>query len=262
MQRKRKLHQQTLQDPKRKKSQGAPLSLASMEFGQLAETYVDPAHVEVWKGRTEHQALEAIRRASAEIFFHTHYNASDFEKNRARLEALEEENEKLKAEAKGTSQELSHLHAYKQNADKSITLLKSEESRLRTELNSMGQSLTAASERIYSLENEVTSLKNDLQSSKDASFEEGFKSYVTGFLAVDPDYNWSNFGEDTLKWMEDFKVQEAQAITEKRALIEQEKMSAASNPTIEARPQGDDAEPSQEGIAANDQVTSKDAPDI
>ena len=49
-----------------------------------------------WTERTDEQAQDARRRAVAELFFHSCFNPSNTSKVKARLEALEKENEELK----------------------------------------------------------------------------------------------------------------------------------------------------------------------
>ena len=57
---------------------------------------------------------------------------------------------------------------------------------------------------------------------KAAAYEEGFKGYVLGFLATDPEYSWEKFDPDTRKWIEDFKKENGPAIAAKKVEIEAE----------------------------------------
>ena len=57
--------------------------------------------------------------------------------------------------------------------------------------------MTASSEKVNSLENEVEDLQVRLVTTETSSFAAGFRSYVTGFLAVDPEYEWSKFVKGT-----------------------------------------------------------------
>lgn len=41
-------------------------------------------------------------------------------------------------------------------------------------------------------------MKSDREKVKADAYTEGFMGYLKGFLAVDPDYDWSRFGESTL----------------------------------------------------------------
>lgn len=54
------------------------------------------------------------------------------------------------------------------------------------------------------------------QEADDKDYEKGFRGYLKGFLAVEHNFDWSNFGADIVIWMEQFKVSEAEAIAVKR----------------------------------------------
>ena len=111
-------------------------------------------------------------------------------------------------------------------------------------MNKTAQDLSAASETIVSLEKKVEKLEGQQAETSRIAFADGFRSYVTGFLAVDPDYDWSKFVPSTRSWIEEFKVQQAHAIEDKRLEIELEAASDSAKKFLEqpspheARPDG------------------------
>lgn len=75
------------------------------------------------------------------------------------------------------------------------------------------------------LEDQKNERAEERQKEKNASFEEGFKNYASGFLVVDPEYDFAKFGEDTVTWIADFKGQHAADIKAKRIVLGLEQAS-------------------------------------
>lgn len=86
---------------------------------------------------------------------------------------------------------------------------------------------------MVTFEGKVEDLKGQLAEANEAAFTDGFRSYMTGFLAVDPDYDWAKFVPATRTWIEEFKVEQAQAIEEKRLEIGSEAASASASKFLE-----------------------------
>ena len=76
----------------------APITAAGDWFAKVADGYIEPSKFAVWQKRNGEQAADACRRAAAELFFHLTCNPSDTEKLRIRLEAANEDKNKLKQE--------------------------------------------------------------------------------------------------------------------------------------------------------------------
>ena len=200
-----------------------PVTKAGDYFSRLADAFVLPSQMEAWSSRTDEQAQEAMRRAAAELFFHTSFNPSDTSKIKARLEDLEKENNDLKKSLAEADTERVELRTFKNKASVDISLLKRDESSLRTELNATGRELTETSRKLVVAESELVDLKARHEFDLENAFADGFRDYVAGFLAVDPEYDWSKFGEKTRDWVADFRRDEAAVIAEKREAIEAEK---------------------------------------
>lgn len=69
------------------------------------------------------------------------------------------------------------------------------------------------------------------------SFASGFKHYATGFLANDPEYDFTKFGEETVQWIKNFKVDEAATIKARRIELGLEEAEA-----VEDAPEDDQVE--------------------
>ena len=206
----------------------APVTAAGDWFAKMADVYLGPGRFHNWQQRTGDQAAEACRCAAGELFFHLTCNPSDTEKLRARLDAAEEENKKMKKKLEASEKDKSSLEKFKTSAERDIIKLKADADNLRIELNKTAQELTDASGNVLVLENKVKEMQEQMTVVESSSFASGFRSYVTGFLAVDPDYDWSKFVPATRAWIEEFKVEEAKAIEDKRMEIELEAASASA----------------------------------
>ena len=223
----------------------APVTPAGDWFGKVADGYIEPRQWDLWNKRNREQAADACRRAAGELFFHLTCNPTDTEKLRVSLDAATEDKKKLKLQLDVVEKEKSSLEEFKTKAEQDFSRLRKETEDLRVNLNSTAQDLTAASERVVSLENTVADLQKQLVEANNKSFSAGFRSFVTGFLAVDPDYDWNKFIPATKTWVDQFRVEEAKAIEEKRLEIELEVAAASANEFLEqsspskARPDGD-----------------------
>lgn len=219
---------------KRQKVMGSSSSLVSSNLGTLAESFVKDSELKVWAGRPEKEVQQSMAKAAAEVYYYT----------MTRLKALEEKDATLKAgdeERAFLKQELSDL--LKQNGqlrkdfEEQVASSRTEKARLEDLISVKDASLADALADVTDLQAEVSSLKAEMVKVKSDAYTEGFRGYLKGFLAVDPEYDWSKFGEGTVKWMDEFKVLEADAIASKKAQIaaENEKATVAT----EARPQGE-----------------------
>ena len=211
----------------------APVTAAGDWFAKVADGYIEPSKFTSWQQRNGEQAADACRRAAAELFFHLTCNPSDTEKLRASLDAAREENSKMKQVLAEAEKDKAELEKFKTRALKDISRLKSDADNLRTELNKTAQDLSNAGETVVSLEKKIEELGEKHAEDNRLAFADGFRSYVTGFLAVDPEYDWSKFVPATRAWIEEFKVQEAKAIEEKRLQIELETASDSARKFLE-----------------------------
>ena len=224
----------------------APVTAAGDWFAKVADGYIEPSKFTNWQQRDGEQAAEACRRAAAELFFHLTCNPSDTEKLRASLDTAKEENAKLKKKLSEAEKDKTELEKFKNKAVKDISRLKSDADNLRVELNKTAQDLSNAGETVVSLEKKVEELEGQQAEASRLAYADGFRSYVTGFLAVDPDYDWSKFVPATRTWIEEFKVEQAQAIEERRLEIELEAASDSAKKfleqpsPLEARPDDQD----------------------
>ena len=211
----------------------APVTAVGDWFAKVADGYIEPSKFASWQQRNGEQAADACRRAAAELFFHLTCNPSDTEKLRASLDAAREENSKMKQVLAEAEKDKAELEKFKTRALKDISRLKSDADNLRTELNKTAQDLSNAGETVVSLEKKIEELGEKHAEDNRLAFADGFRSYVTGFLAVDPEYDWSKFVPATRAWIEEFKVQEAKAIEEKRLQIELETASDSARKFLE-----------------------------
>ena len=228
-----------------------PVTPAGDWFGRMADTYFGPGRFHNWQQRNGEQAAEACRRAAGELFFHLTCNPSDTEKLKALLDTANEENADLKKQLATANKDKAELERYKSRAERDIPRLKLDADNLRTELNKTAQELTAASGRVLSLETKVEDVENQLAVAHETSFAEGFRSYVTGFLAVDPDYDWGKFVPSTRTWIEEFKIEQAKVIEEKRMEIELEAASESAKRFLQQPSPQDGTRPD---VEANDQI--------
>ena len=224
----------------------APVTAAGDWFGRMADTYFGPGRFHNWQQRNGEQAAEACRRAAGELFFHLTCNPSDTEKLKARLDATNEENANLKKQLSDVTKDKTELERFKSRAEKDIPRLKLDADNLRYELNKTAQELTASGERALSLETTVENLRKQLDVTHKEAFAEGFRSYVAGFLAVDPDYDWGKFVPATRTWIEEFKIEQAKAIKEKRMEIELEAASESAQKFLQQPSPQDGAHPDGE----------------
>lgn len=217
---------------KRQKVTSSSSSLVSSNLGALAEPFVKDAELKAWAGRPEKEVQQAMAKASAELYYYTMTRLNSVSDLEARLKSSDEDKAKLEAELEVTLGDNDRL---KKELDTHMVNSKREEKSLKDLLRAKDASLADALADVQELQTEVSSLKAEASKVKTDAYTEGFRGYLKGFLAVDPDYDWSEFGEATAKWMDEFKVLEADAIASKKAQItaENEKAKAAT----EARPQ-------------------------
>lgn len=160
-----------------------------------------------------------------------------------RLKAVEEGRSFLKKE----STELIKTNVQlRKDLDMQESASKHEEAHLSELLASRDASLLDALADVTELLAEVILLKAEKPKIKSDAYTEGFRGYLKGFFAVDPGYDWSKFGENTSKWMELFKVLEAEAISLKKAQIavEQENAKVACEARLESEDVPDQNPPS------------------
>ena len=211
----------------------APVTAAGDWFAKVANGYIEPSKFAAWQKRDGEQAADACRRAAAELFFHLTCNPSDTEKLRVSLEAANEDKKKLKQQLGASEKDKVKLEEFKSNAERDISRLKADADNLRTDLNQSAQDLSLSNERVAELEKQVKDLQTQLDAPNQSSFAEGFRSFVTGFLAVDPEYDWSKFIPATKAWVDEFRVEEAKAIEDKRLEIELEVAAISANAFLE-----------------------------
>ena len=197
--------------------------------------------------------LQMHRRTSSELFFHMSCNPSDTEKLKASLNAVNLEKDELKRKLDAVEKDKANLEARKTMAERDLPRLKREADSLKSKLNKAVQEATSAGERVLSLEGTVQQLQQQLVEVENTSFAAGFRSYVTGFLAVDPEYDWSKFLPSTKAWVEQFKVDEAGAIEEKRLEIGLEVVAVSANASFQQIPL-DMARLDAEGVTTEDVV--------
>ena len=211
----------------------APVTAAGDWFAKVADGYIEPSKFSVWQQRNGEQAADACKRAAAELFFHLTCNPSDNEKLRASLDTANEDKKKLKQQLGASEKDKAKLEEFKSNAERDISRLRTEADNLRIDLNKTAQDLSLSNDRVAELEKQVEDLNTQLGAPNQSSFAEGFRSFVTGFLAVDPEYDWSKFIPATKTWVEEFRVEEAKAIEAKRMEIELEVAAISANAFLE-----------------------------
>lgn len=217
---------------KRQRVTSSSSSMVSSNLGTLAEPFVTDAELKVWAGRPDKEVQRAMAKASVELYYYTMTRLNSVGELEARLKALEDDKAKLEAELEVA---LGDNDSLKKELDTQVATSKREEKTLRDLLQTRDASLADALADVQELQNEASSLKAEMGKVKTDSYTEGFRGYLKGFLAVDPEYDWSKFGEDTTKWMEEFKALEAGAISQRRAQIDAEK--AKTGEQSEARPE-------------------------
>lgn len=91
-------------------------------------------------------------------------------------------------------------------------------------LNTSYDALKAENEALVNqvdglLDSQKNEWAEERQKDKDASFQDGVKIYDSRFLVVDPEYNFSKFGEGTVKLIETFKITNQGDIRAKRIAL-------------------------------------------
>ena len=229
----------------------APVTAAGDWFAKVADGYLEPSKFAIWQQRNGEQAADACRRAAAELFFHLTCNPSDTEKLRARLDTAKDEIDQLKVQLTEAEKEKAELEKFKVRAEKDISRLKTDADNLRANLNQSAQELTASSEKVIELEKQAEDFQQQLGEVEKSSFAAGFRDFVAGFLAVDPEYDWGKFIPATKQWVDDFRVEEAKAIEEKKMEIELEVAAISANKFLQQPSPGqldnDEARQTEEG---------------
>lgn len=221
--------------PSKRQKAAESSSLVSVNLGSLADPFVKDSELKHWAGRSEKEVQTAMARASAELYYYTMTRLTAMSDQEARLAALEEEKLKLKAEMAALSADNVRLRG---DLDAQAAASKKEVQTLQDLLLAKDASLADALADVQDLQGEVAAAKADQEKVKADAYTEGFRGYLKGFLAVDPDYDWTMFGESTVKWMEEFKVLEAGAIASRKAQIQAEQEKAGD--TSGARPEAED----------------------
>lgn len=221
---------------KRHKAAEPSPSLVSSNLGSLAEPFIRDTELKSWASRSEVEIQRAMAKASAELYYHTMTRLDSLSEKEARLKALEEEKSVLHKEVTTLSEDNTRLKA---DLDAHIVASKQEEQSLKGLLSAKDASLADALADVQDLQGEIASLKADREKIQADAYTEGFRGHLKGFLAVDPGYDWTRFGEATARWMEEFKVMEASAISQRKAQIDAEKEKVSEQ--SEARPEPDAA---------------------
>lgn len=170
-----------------------------------------------WKSLSPEKENQAMIHASAQLLIASLGRAQRLEKEGARFKKAEAENSKLSNQIK--DMERYHKKVCDQN-EAEIRILKKEvddyveinEHRSTTidNLNKEISELKARQEEL--VEDQQNGWKEEKAKIENESFSQGFRYYATGFLANDPDYDFTKFGEETVQWIEKFKVDEASEI--------------------------------------------------
>lgn len=207
-----------------KKHKSTHFSLVSSTLGPLVIPYVKDEDVHSWKNRSPSKENEAIIKASSEILVAALNLQSSLNASKARLKALKGEKEKMSKQLKDTSSNIEKLKAELDHKDRYYKQKLTNQAEVLAGLNTTYDELEKEKDALVSqldglLEDQKNEWADVRQREKDASFEEGFKNYASDFLAVDPEYDFTKFREDMVKWISDFKVQHAAYIKEKRVAI-------------------------------------------
>lgn len=102
------------------------------------------------------------------------------------------------------------------------------------------------------LEIEKSDWDNEKQRIEDLSFQKGFDFYLLGFIANDPDYDWSKFGPGCAEDIEEFKRVHADAIKAKRVELGLEK-DPKDAPSTEDIPKAQNQDTQTSPVANPDQ---------
>lgn len=191
------------------------------EFFSKAAPLIKDVLVRNWESREEDVAHEAMVRASSELLFHSLKERAIVHKYRELLGAAEEKEKKYLQEMVALRKQLTDLQAAYAT---DVQAVEKANQALELQLEKQGVILEENTSKLKGMAVEIDKLwvkehhhAEELKAAEDNGFEEGFRSYLKGFLAVKPDFDWSDFGADIVQWMADFKVAEAEAISEKRA---------------------------------------------
>ena len=215
---------------KKPRSLSETSSAVAANFEKHALLHIEKKELDAWKARSKEQAREAVRRATTELFFHNVVDESMRNEDVARSHTLELERTRLLKELKESKKALDSLSNAKNILEESLKIHAQEEARLKGELLDKDATILECKQENSFLSSEITLLKDDqanrwvseAEKIKAASYEEGFKGYVLGFLATDPEYSWEKFDPDTRKWIQDFKSENESAIAAKKLEIEAE----------------------------------------
>lgn len=176
-------------------------------LGAASSKFFSEEEVKGWSSRSDEQIENVLISSAAQLHFHANHIKESNQKMRARLSQLETENKNMSKQLKGKDDQFKRMRSAK---DTQIE-------KLNNSIKSMTESIDKLTKANSLLEEDKSNgwavEKKALQKS---SFSRGFRNYASGFLAVDPEYDFSKFGQETVDWIEKFKIDEADEIKAKR----------------------------------------------
>lgn len=159
---------------------------------------------------------DKIIRASAQILIPMG-RASQMVKDEARLHELEAEKKRLTLQLKDSNRKWKRLCDEKDGQIRVYMNEVKDQAEIMDTLNKSNDVLLKKNEELKArlsilTEEQQSGWAEEKRKIETASFAKGFRFHATGFLANDPDYDFTKFGEETVKWISAFKIEEADAI--------------------------------------------------
>ena len=235
---------------KGKRTETVPETIFS-SFSDLARENFKAESINDWKQRGAPEADFCLRQAIGEVYVHglNRLNAKD--KEIADLKAVVA---KFQLADGVHKQEVFNL---KKSAEDKAKLHKKEVEKLQAALDEAKSDLRSEEElhnaAFSSLQAKFDEVNAEKRKELSEAYSQGFLGYLRSFLGAHPDYDWSLFfPPSTVKYMEQFKVDNAEAINLEKAKLasklqaEMAKISAdeasKGEADIENHPEGEKAQ--------------------
>lgn len=216
---------------KKAKNQTGESSTSSIMFSDMIKDNFKEEDTVNWSKRGKTEASFCLKQALGEAFFDGLYLVGSLEAENAKLQksmtSAKTSSDYYKGLLDGAEKKIEDI----QNDHKAeLKGIQDEPEKLKAEAKTINEVMTTELESLKA-ENEV--LQGDKVKELSEAYSAGFTAYLQNFLADDPDYNWAtHFAPSTHGYMIKFKVDNAAAIEKVneglKAMIENE-LAASAN---------------------------------
>lgn len=211
---------------KKQRVEGVSHSLTLSNLGPMASLYICDEDVKEWHAMNLEEATRSIKD-STQLQYHLMNIIDKHMEEKALLTRLEGKNSSLliklmendrkwQKELRSKDASLSFLNKEIQDQEEMLKTL-------NDKFNTQEHELSSLKERPKYLENEQKNgWPDEKQKIEDEKFEKCFNFYLTGFLTNDPEYTFEKFGEESKAEIEQFKIDNAKLIRERRVELGKE----------------------------------------